>query len=131
MDERVTALSDTLRNSAEKIMNKAEVKEYLGSNKIILIADVSCVKSKVVEPVTRTKKPTQMTKEETQSVKDVKKQLKGNLDVMNLVTLIVRVREELRRIKVKDLDPEKLAALKSVVREVDLEIREKLLGVIR
>lgn len=126
MDERIKGLADLLKNKVEKIAKEAEVEKYLGDNKVVLLVSKTEVKSKIAEPLVRSKKAPRIASEVLEKIRKAKKAFKGNLDIMNLVVLLVRVKEELKKIKFGSLDAERKKMIRVELEEVDAQIRGQM-----
>ena len=106
MDARVEALADTLKNVVEKTAGEAAVKTYLDGNKVVLIVGIDGVRVRVVEPTVKKESKKKISPEVAEKLKAVKKALKSKLDVMNVVVLLVRINEELKKVDLSKLSEE-------------------------
>ena len=130
MDVRVEGLADALKRSVENICKGASVKGYMGEDKIVLVVSANDVKARIAaKQEVKKRKPSPLTEEERGKVKEIRRVLKGSMDAMYVVTLILRVREEFRKLSLKALEPMKLQVVKRAVQELEKEFKGKLLEV--
>jgi len=117
-DARIEGLADLFKNKILKTADEAKMVQYINGVKIVLTVGKDGVKIRIAEPIAKIKKPSKVTPEQRDAIKEVKKIMKGSLDVANLMVLLIRVKEELRKIKVKDLDKDKRVLVEKAADEV-------------
>ena len=128
MDVRIEALADILKKHVLDVLNQAKAGEYLDGVKIVLIADKDGAKSKIAMPMTeRVKKPSRISPELSEKIQKVKKTLKGNLDALNVMILLARLREELHKLKLSSLEATKQAVVRIELDNLKTELTRKLL----
>lgn len=130
MTTRTEGLADTLKNEVEKILKQQGVKECFDGNKIVIVAKAEGVSVKIAAPAL--KKPRsapKLTKLESAKIKEVKMTLKEHLDVAYLVVLLMRVKQELKKVILSSLDANKKQMIKDIVLDVSRDLSTKLLEV--
>jgi ABC-type Na+ efflux pump permease subunit len=129
MDARVEGLAELLKQKVEKTAAEAKFKTYIDKDRVIISVSEGGIKSAISEFKKRPKKKVSaVTEQQKEQIKKVRKNLKGNLDLMNLVILLVRVKEEMKRIDLKALSQEQMDTLKQTVTEFkDSSVLQKLL----
>jgi len=130
MTTRTEGLADTLKNEVEKILAQKGVKECFDGNRIVLVVKVDGVSVKIAAPAL--KKPSsrpRLTKLESAKIKEVKTTLKEHLDIAYLIVLLMRVKQELKKVVLSGLDANKKQMIKDIVLDVNKDLSTKLLEV--
>jgi len=118
-DARIEGLADLIKNRVVATTEEAKMSTYINGVKIVVTVGKDGVKTRIAEPIAkRVKKPSSVTPEQRDAIKEVRKQLKGNLDIVNLLVLLVRVKEELKKIKISNLDKDKQVLVNKLTAEV-------------
>ena len=77
---------------------------YFNGNRIIITIDKNEVRTKIVVPIIREKKPPRLAPEFIRRIQEVKKVLKGKRDAIYLFTLIMSLHSELIKAKISQMD---------------------------
>jgi len=121
MNAKLEGLARLLKTKVEKVSDEAKYKSYVGDDKILLNVTKKGVKVSISEKAKRPKRRVSpLTEEEKKNIREVKKALKGSLDLMNLVILLIRVKEEANKLNFKALPQDK----KDIVQKAVFGIRD-------
>ena len=129
MNVKTEGLADTLKLEVEKVLRKDGVRECLDHNKIMIMVTEEVVKTKIVEPVVRTKKPPRLEPELQEKIKSARKILKGKADSLYLFTLLVSLQGELKKVNISKLDIESRQVIVPVLAGITSSLGKLMLGV--
>jgi len=119
MDARLEGLATLLKQRTEKVVDEAKYKSYIDGDKVVLKVtkkgvDVSVV---ILKDAPKRKAST-LTDEQKAQINEAKKLFKNNLDLLNLTVLLIRVKEEVRKINFKKVPADKLEMVKRLAYEI-------------
>ena len=121
MSEKLEGLARLLKTKVEKVSDEAKYKSYIGDDKVFLNVTKKGIKAVVSLKSKRPKrKVSPLTEEEKKQIREVKKALKDNLNLMNLVILLIRVKEEASKVNFKSLPQDK----KDIVQKAVIGVRD-------
>jgi len=94
----------TLKANIAKLTAEEDIKTAIDGNRVIITIDKEEVRTKVVIPLPKTKKPSRLAPEFVLRVQEVRRRLKGQRDAIYLFTLLMSLHSELLKVKVGQLD---------------------------
>jgi len=130
MDARLEGLATLLKQKTEKTAEEAKYKSFIDGDKVMLRVTKKGVVASVVEQKTQKKrKVSTLTDAEKAQMKEAKKLLEGNANLLNLAYLLIRVKEEIRKINFKSISSDKLDMVRKLAVDIkDAGLFQKALG---
>ena len=104
MSIQLDALVEVIKNVVTAAVSGVDAKQRIGDNKVVILIDKEQVKTKIVVPAIREKKPSRLAPEFIRRIQEVKKTLKGKRDSIYLFTLLMSLHSELQKMKMDKLD---------------------------
>jgi hypothetical protein len=93
-----------LKSKIEVFISPADVKTSIDGNRVMIMIDKEEVKTRIIIPVAKVKRPSRLEPEEVIKLREFKRILKGKRDSIYLVTLLMSLHSELKKMNFSKLD---------------------------
>jgi hypothetical protein len=126
MRTKLEGLVELITQAVTAIVSGKDAKECLGERRVVIIVDKAEVKTKIVVPIVREKKPSRLAPEFIQRIQEAKKTLKGKRDAMYLFTLLMSLSSELKKMKMSTFDTQSLSIIAPAMNAVEQELIKQM-----